>query len=177
MLLSILIIIDYCLSIGWWIIGLPNYAGIFFFFIFVVFATLLAGNTFATMISTLVPNPMMGQTAGSALFSVMFLFSGFFISRSEIPPYWIWLHYMSLFKYAFDSMIVNAFKGDKSLNFSGAEIMVDGVYTVTNEEVLNIFGVSNTNRWTGLGILFGWVIFYRLVFYYRLITAFNGSRK
>jgi hypothetical protein len=35
---------------------------------------LQAGNAFATMFSVLVPDPMTGQTAGSGLFSVMFLF-------------------------------------------------------------------------------------------------------
>ena len=39
-------------------------------------------------ISVLAPNPMMGQTLGSALFSVMFLYSGFFIATDNIPKYW-----------------------------------------------------------------------------------------
>lgn len=77
-------------SITWWLVGLPNFADTFFFHIFCVFTTLLAGNSFVTMMSVLVPDPMAGQTLGSALFSVMFLYSGFFIKRKDIPDYWIY---------------------------------------------------------------------------------------
>ena len=43
---------------------------------------------YTLQISVLAPNPMMGQTLGSALFSVMFLYSGFFIATDNIPKYW-----------------------------------------------------------------------------------------
>jgi hypothetical protein len=82
-------------GISWWLVGLPSNAGIFFFQILCVFIVLVAGNTFATMMSTLVPDPMAGQTIGSALFAVMFLYSGFFIKRSDIPDYWVSSSYIS----------------------------------------------------------------------------------
>lgn len=93
--------------ITYWLIGLPNLPQIFFFHVFTIFTILTAGSTFATLVSVLVPNPMTGQTAGSAILSIMFLFSGFFISSGDIPNYWIWLHYLSLFKYGFESLIIN----------------------------------------------------------------------
>eukprot|EP01035_Chromulina_nebulosa_P016809 gene16809-22292_t len=82
-------------------------------------------QSFVTAISTIVPDPMIGQTAGSAIFSVMFVFSG----------------------------------------------------VETNAQVLASFSETDVNRWTGVGILIAWALFYRGVFYYRLITAFNGSKK
>jgi ABC-type multidrug transport system permease subunit len=116
------------------------------------------------MVSVLVPDPMTGQTAGSGIFSAMMLFSGIFISRNDIPDYWIWLHYLSLFKYSFDSMFVNCF----------ADISTP---TMTNEEVLKYYGMDGTDRGTGIGVLWLFIIFFRLVFYYRLVTYFDGSRK
>lgn len=151
--------------ITWWLVGLPNIGSIFFFNVLTVFVVLIAGNTFSTMMSTLAPNPMLGQTAGSALFSVMFLYSGFFIKRHDIPAYWIYLHYMSLFKYAYDALLVNAFENTVTTS------------TANNAEILDRYSINDTNRWTGVGVLIGWIIFYRLIFYYRLVTAFNGSRK
>jgi hypothetical protein len=47
----------YCV-ITWWLVGLPNIAQAFFFHIFCVFTILVAGSSFATMISVIVPNPM-----------------------------------------------------------------------------------------------------------------------
>ena len=116
------------------------------------------------MMSTFVPNPMTGQTAGSALFSVMFLFSGFFIKRKEIPDYWIYLHYLSLFKYAYDSLLINGFTDVTSANMD-------------NEDILKYFSVDGVNRGDGVAILWGFIIFFRILFWWRLTTAFNGSRK
>ena len=154
----------YC-CITWWLVGLPNLADTFFFMTLCVFTVLVAGQAFATLISVIVPNPMAGQTMGSALFSVMFLFSGFFITRSQIPDYWIWLNYLSLFKYAYESMIVNAFKNLVSTD------------DMTNQQILESYSVEGINRGQGIGILWAWIIFYRLLFYFRLVTAFTGSRK
>lgn len=108
---------------------------------------------------------ILGQTAGSGLFSVMFLFSGFFVLRDEIPDYWIWLHYLSLFKYGYDSMVVNAFK-----HYVHSD-------SLTNEEILHMYSVDGVDRGTGIGVLWLFTIAFRCVFYYRLVTRFSGSRK
>lgn len=150
--------------ITWWLINLPNVGHKVVFMVFTVFSTLVAGNAFSTMISVLVPNPMTGQTAGSALFSVMMLYSGFFIKRTAIPDYWIYLHYLSLFKYSYDSMVVNTFEDTVTA-------------TLTNQQVREFFGVDGINKGQGVGVLWLFIVFFRLVFYYKLVTAFNGSRK
>ena len=51
--------------ITWWLVGLPNLATIFFFDVLITFMVLTSGMAFATMISTLIPNAMTGQTIGS----------------------------------------------------------------------------------------------------------------
>lgn len=152
--------------ITYWLVGLPKIAEVFFFHVLTVFTVLITGNSFATMFSVLVPSPMVGQTAGSALFSVMFLFSGFFIKKSQIPDYWIYLYYLSLFNYAYDAFLINAFKFGNVQND-----------TMSNNDVLIHYAINGINRGLGIGILWGFVLFFRLVFYYRLTTAFNGSRK
>jgi len=111
-----------------------------------------------------VPNPMTGQTAGSGLFSVMFLFSGFFIKKADIPAYWIWIHYLSLFKYTYDSIISSSFEG---ISYG----------TTTNEDIMTQYSVDGVNKGTGVGVLWLFIIAFRYFFYYRLVTAFNGSRK
>lgn len=95
----------------------------------------------------------------------MFLFSGFFVMRDEIPDFWIWLHYLSLFKYGYDSMAVNAFKHYVTSD------------TQTNEEILQLYSIDGVDRGTGVGVLWLFTIVFRCVFYYRLVTRFSGSRK
>eukprot|EP01031_Cornospumella_fuschlensis_P040015 gene40015-48752_t len=153
-------------GISWWLIDLPNVADNFFFMVFCVFTLITVGNAFTTAISVFVPNPMIGQTIGSTILSVMFLFSGFFIKTSDIPDYWLWLHYLSLFKYGYDSMAVNILK----YHFSIPDVM-------SNADVLEYCSVNGQNRGLGVGVLWAWVLVFRLIFYGRLVTAFNGSRK
>jgi len=155
--------------ITWWLVGLPQIAGVFFFQILTVFTIMCAGNAFATLISTIVPSPMVGQTAGSALLSVMFLFSGFFIKSKDIPDYWIWLHYTSLFKYAFDSLIVN--------DLTGVTVVEGGVTIMDHDAVLDFFSVKGIDRGRGIWVLWLFIIGFRAIFMYRLRTAFSGVRK
>ena len=81
----------------WWLVGLPEAAGRFFFFAFQCFMALLVGQTFATMLSTVMPDPMTGQTVGSTLFAVMLVFSGYFITRDDMPLYWYAPQYVCMY--------------------------------------------------------------------------------
>ena len=37
------------------------------------------------------------------------LVCGFYIHRTSIPPFWLWLHYISPMKYAYEALIMNEF--------------------------------------------------------------------
>jgi hypothetical protein len=184
----------------------------FFFDMFALLCTNVAAQSFAVLISVLVPDPMAGQSAGAGLFSVMFLLSGmfiiiinhyhhhdrrpaslssiviimiiiiiiiiiviiiiiiiiiigFFIKKANIPPWWIWLHYMSIFKYAYESLCINVLAHKIETP------------TSTNQEILVRFSLEDISRWQGIGVLLGWAIFYRMIFYYVLLKNFNGRRK
>lgn len=62
--------------ISWWLISLPDESSRFLFQVLIIFIVLIAGSSFATMLSVIVPDAMTGQTVGSAIFAIMFLFSG-----------------------------------------------------------------------------------------------------
>jgi len=44
--------------------------------------------------------------------SIFSLFAGFIIPKGSIPGYWIWLHYLSFFKYALESLSINELQGE-----------------------------------------------------------------
>ena len=150
---------------SYWLVMLPNEAETFFFYIFALLCTNMAAQSFAVLISVLVPDPMAGQTAGAGLFSVMFLLSGFFITKNNIPDWWSWLHYLSIFKYAYESFVIN--------------VLLHKIETPTstNQEIMQRFSMENISKWRGIGVLLGYVIFYRLAFYLMLMKYYNGRRK
>ena len=150
---------------SWWLVFLPNIAETFFFDVLILLVTNIAAHAFAVLVSVLVPDPMAGQSAGAGLFSVMFLLSGFFIKQDNIPVWWKWLHYLSLFKYSYESMVINVLAHKIETP------------TSTNEELLIMFSVNDMSKWRGIGVLLGFSIFYRLLFYVILMTKFNGRRK
>lgn len=78
----------------------------------------------------------------------------------------VWMHYLSLFKWMLDSMLINA--------------LGDGYgYTATsdNAQVLANYSIQDTDRGVGIAVVAAFVIVFRVVFYCRLVTAFTGARK
>jgi len=160
--------------IVYWLIGLPNHASTIIFQMFVFFTDFVVANSFATMFSVLIPSPITGNGIATSLFSVMFLLCGLFITSGDIPSYWIWLHYLSLFKYSLESFLVNSMQG--YVSFSEQDAAGNTVF-VTNHDVLDQYSLVGVNKGTGVGVMWLFTIFFRLVFWYRLVTCFNGSRK
>lgn len=75
-------------GISYYLVGLTPGADNFFFFVFLMFATLFAAQSFVLFISSVVPNNGAGQGLGAAVFSYFFLFAGYFIPARDIPSYW-----------------------------------------------------------------------------------------
>lgn len=152
-------------AIGWWTVGFPNVGERFLFQVLVLFIILNTGFNFAIMMCSVLPNAMAANTTTSSILFIMLFFSGYFLSRDDIPDYWIFLHYLSLFKYGVDSEIVNGFLGYAETD------------SKTNKQILKEYGVEDVNKWTGLGVLLAFIVFFRVVFYYTFTTKYNGKRK
>ncbi|KAK9123670.1 hypothetical protein Sjap_013272 [Stephania japonica] len=99
-----------------WAVGLSGGLSGFWFYFLVVLAAFWAGSSFVSFISGVVRQVMLGYTVVVALLAYCFLFSGFFINRDRLPPYWIWFHYISLVKYPFEAVMQNEF-GDPAKCF------------------------------------------------------------
>eukprot|EP00898_Chlorokybus_atmophyticus_P006939 jgi/Chlat1/7246/Chrsp58S06870 len=164
--------------VTWWLVGLPGGAGNFFFFVLTLFVILAVANAFVMFFSAVVTNFMVGNSMITALFAFMFLFSGFFIKRGDIPGWWIWIYYISLFKYAFDSFVVNLFRGFSSDTHFGCSGQAPaGDCFLTPQQLLDDSDMGGTNRWTGIGALIGFTILYRFLFYVALRLRNSGTRK
>eukprot|EP00475_Leptophrys_vorax_P005956 TRINITY_DN13624_c0_g1_i4.p1 TRINITY_DN13624_c0_g1~~TRINITY_DN13624_c0_g1_i4.p1 ORF type:complete len:193 (+),score=9.61 TRINITY_DN13624_c0_g1_i4:494-1072(+) len=48
------------------------------------------------------------------------LVCGFYIQRENIPPYWIWLHYLSPVKYAYEAVTLNEFDRPSAICYQPA---------------------------------------------------------
>ncbi|KAG5607751.1 hypothetical protein H5410_029243 [Solanum commersonii] len=96
-------------AITFWAVGLVGGFSGFLFYFAIILASFWAGNSFVTFLSGVVPSVMLGYTIVVAILAYFLLFSGFFINRDRIPPYWIWFHYLSLVKYPYEAVLQNEF--------------------------------------------------------------------
>lgn len=81
----------------YWLVGLRRQINAFLYFSLVVWLVVLMSNSFVACFSALVPNFIMGTSLIAGLVGSFFLFSGYFISKEDIPEYWIFMQYLSLF--------------------------------------------------------------------------------
>ncbi|KAL7087562.1 hypothetical protein ACP275_13G074900 [Erythranthe tilingii] len=143
---------------SYWLVGLRPDLGGFLYFTLVVWAVVLMSNSFTAFCGAVVPNYIMGTSVTAGLMGGFFLFSGYFIAKESIPDYWMFMHYLSLFKYPFESLVINEYGGGKCL-----ERVVGGGCAVGGDEFLKRQGLEKTKKWSNLGVMLGFVLGYRVL--------------
>ncbi|CAI8614522.1 unnamed protein product [Vicia faba] len=189
-----------------WSVGLAGGTSGFLFYFLTILASFWAGSSFVTFLSGVVSHVMLGFTVVVAIMAYFLLFSGFFISRDRIPPYWIWFHYLSLVKYPFEGVLQNEFDinpprcfvrgiqmfdntplGDvpgslkvellKSMSRTLGINITSDTCVVTGEDVLKQQGVTQLSKWNCLFITIAWGFFFRFLFYLALLFGSKNKRK
>ncbi|GLT68017.1 hypothetical protein SLA2020_402810 [Shorea laevis] len=153
----------------YWLVGLRREMDGFLYFSLVVWMVLLMSNSFVLCFSTLVPNFIMGTSLIAGLMGSFFLFSGYFISKEDIPWYWIFMHYLSLFKYPFECFMINEYGGEKGKKRCVGG--VEGLCYLYGDNFLMQQGLKQSHKWSNLGVMLGFILGYRilcfLVLWYR----------
>ncbi|CAN0914235.1 ABC transporter G family member 5 [Linum grandiflorum] len=148
----------------------PNFKS-FAFFLLLIWLILYTANSVVTCFSTLVPNFIVGNSVIQGVMGSFFLFSGYFVSRHGIPDYWIFMHYVSLFKYPFEGFLINEFAGPGKCIET-----VLGACAVTGEAVLKEEGYGGEEgRWRNVAIMVGFIVFYRFMGYLILRVRCSSS--
>ncbi|PIA47517.1 hypothetical protein AQUCO_01400271v1 [Aquilegia coerulea] len=144
----------------YWLVGLnPNFMA-FMYFLLLIWLILYTANSVVVCFSALVPNFIVGNSVISGVMGSFFLFSGYFISKNGMPRYWVFMHYISLFKYPFEGFLINEFSGSgKCLDY-----MLGGCI-MSAEDVLKEEGFDEQSRWTNIVIMVCFILFYRFISY------------
>lgn len=153
----------------YWLIGLSRSPDAFLYFVLIVWLVLLMANSFVACLSALVPNFIMGNSMIAGFMGCFFLFSGYFISQQNIPKYWIFMHYLSLFKYPFESFLINEYShlGTKCFQNLFDICLLDG------NGFLQQRGLHKKQLWINVAVMVFFVVIYRLLCY--LILRYRCS--
>ncbi|GAV64058.1 ABC_tran domain-containing protein/ABC2_membrane domain-containing protein [Cephalotus follicularis] len=177
-----LIFIPFLLMVGllystpvYWLVGLRRDIAGFLYFSLVVWMVLLMSNSFVACFSALVPNFIVGTSVIAGLMGSFFLFSGYFISEKNIPRYWIFMHYLSLFKYPYECFMINEYGGEQG----GRKCMEfdKGVCGTYGNEFLRQQGLKESQKWTNLAIMLVLIVGYRVLCFLILWYRCHGRRN
>uniref|UniRef100_A0A0E0PGA0 ABC transporter domain-containing protein n=1 Tax=Oryza rufipogon TaxID=4529 RepID=A0A0E0PGA0_ORYRU len=144
----------------YWMAGLRRTAAAFGYFVVLVWLILYTANSVVVCFAAAAPDFVVGNAAIQGVMGSFFLFSGYFIARSAMPSCWVFMHYLSLFKWPFEALLVNEFAGG-----GRCVARVMGACVATGDEVLRREGLGDECRWRNVGVMLGFVAAYRLLGY------------
>ncbi|KAK8586766.1 hypothetical protein V6N13_085790 [Hibiscus sabdariffa] len=156
----------------YWLVGLRREINAFVYFTLVVWMVVLMSNSFVACFSALVPDFIMGTSLIAGLIGSFFLFSGYFISKDDIPRYWIFMHYLSLFKYPFECFMLNEYGGEEGRK--RCLKLVEGECYLDGEGFLKQQGLKESQKWSNIAVMLSFIIGYR--FLSILILRFRSYR-
>ncbi|KAK4278872.1 hypothetical protein QN277_016653 [Acacia crassicarpa] len=143
------------------IVGLNPSLLAFAFFIFIVWLIVLMASSLVLFLSALSPDFISGNSMIFTVLVAFFLFSGYFIPKESIPKYWIFMYYVSLYKYPLDALLTNEYWNVRTECFSSSE--AESNCLLTGFDVLKSRGLDKDTRWMNVGIMLGFFLLYRVL--------------
>ncbi|XP_024984147.1 ABC transporter G family member 5 [Cynara cardunculus var. scolymus] len=157
----------------YWLVGLNHSFLAFSRFLLLIWLILYTANSVVVCFSALVPNFIIGNSVISGVMGSFFLFSGYFVSEKGMPKYWIFMHYISLFKYPFEGLLMNEFSG------GGEGRCLEELFgkcLVTGEDLLREQGgYRKEGKWKNFVIMVCFILVYRFISY--VILRVRCSQK
>ncbi|XP_059434113.1 ABC transporter G family member 4 [Corylus avellana] len=177
-----LVFLPYLLAIAiiysssvYFLVGLCASWQAFSYFVLVIWVVVLMANSFVLFLSSLAPNYIAGTSLVTILLGAFFLFSGYFISSDGLPKYWLFMHFLSMYKYALDALLINEYSCLVSRCLIWYEENKECM--VTGADVLQKRGLHERQKWTNIYILVGFFVFYRVLCLLVLIRRVSRSKR
>ncbi|XP_019197190.1 PREDICTED: ABC transporter G family member 23 [Ipomoea nil] len=157
----------------YWMVGLNPSLPAFAFFTLVVWLIVLMASSLVLFLSAISPDFISGNSLICTVLGAFFLFSGYFIPKECIPKYWIFMYYVSLYRYPLDALLTNEYWSlrDKCFSWSGED---KSKCLLTGNDVLKSKGLDKDSRWENVGIMLAFFVFYRIICW--IILARKASK-
>lgn len=163
-------------TISYWMVGFRAEAGAFFTYSLINIILANTAQALGLVLSASTPNQNITLAIAPLLTTFLMLFGGFYVNSANIPPWFIWIHYISLFKYAYEALIVNEFQNLPFYCDPGETIPPYNICPVTNgNQVLKSLSMNNVNLWIDVACLFAIFIALRIIGY--LVIRFYQRPK
>lgn len=146
--------------------------GPFYYFLLVLYMSLLSTNSFVVFVSSVVPNYILGYAAVIAFTALFFLFCGYFLNSHDIPIYWKWMNKVSTMTYSYEGLLMNQYQTGDTFGFTQTGQAING----TN--ILNSLNISTqeSKKWEKVLVMLGWAVLYR-IFFYIVLRFFSKNQR
>ncbi|EPS73611.1 hypothetical protein M569_01140, partial [Genlisea aurea] len=161
----------------YFLVGLCGNWGAFSYFLVVIWAIVLVANSLVLFLSSIAPNFIAGTSLLTVLLAGFFLFSGYFIPKESLARFWVPMHYASMYKYGFDSLLINEY----SCLFSRCLVWADEESRtgclITGKDVMEKRGLNGEQRWINVYVLLGFFVVYRILWWFVLLRRISRSKR
>lgn len=172
-------------AIVYYLSGLHNGLTHFLYFASVLFAIVMWVESLMMVVGSIFPNFVMGVIIAGGVEGLMILTGGFYRLPNELPkPLWKYpFYYVSFLTYAFQGSFKNEFEGLTFVLYQDG-----GARAVSGRDILaETWHVQmGHSKWVDLAIMFGMILFYRVLFLAidkgkekysrRIVPAINGPQ-
>ncbi|XP_027174448.1 ABC transporter G family member 6-like [Coffea eugenioides] len=205
--LSSLLLLSITYSVTtFWAPGLEGGFTGFSIYFGVILASFWAGNSYILFLSGLLPDTSRAYMIIVKTLGSLVLFCGVYVTRNEIPLYWIRIHYLSLKKYTYHALMHNEFDDPTRCIVTGIEVfdgtpfvgtepvglkeqLLRGIShvlgknitswtcTTTGPDLLKQRGMADIGQWECFWITNAWGIFFRILYFLCCLFMPHSSGK
>ncbi|XP_020696191.2 ABC transporter G family member 23 [Dendrobium catenatum] len=148
---------------AYWLVGLNPNLEAFLFFVMAVWLIVLMASSLVLFLSAVASDYVVGNYLICLFLGVFFLFSGYFIGKESLPKYWLFMYYVSLYRYPLDALVVNEYWSEKDRCFKWLQGEENSVCVMNGGDVLRSRGLERDIRWENVGIMCGFFLIYRVL--------------
>jgi ABC-type multidrug transport system ATPase subunit/ABC-type multidrug transport system permease subunit len=152
-----------------------TYTGVFF-------SAIWCAENFMLVFPALVPIFVIALTLAAFANGFVMMLQGYFVRFDDIPKFWIWGHYISYQKYAFEALCKNEFDGlvfncDRTSTGACNCFYLDDLQSscqFRGETVLAAYGYEDVSIVAWVMVLLGMAFIYRIIFW--LLVEWHAHR-
>lgn len=166
------------ITVDYWMIGLySDWKNYLIASAIIIFVSNVAVS-FGMIMSTLAGDVNIALAIAPPIMIPFMMFGGFFLNNDSVPDYFIWLKYLSWFKYSNELLVVNQWENvdhigcNRNTTASGA-----GCAFSTGADVLDYMGFSAENTWLNIGLMFALMFGFRILSFIFLLVRARRSQN
>ncbi|KAE8904874.1 ABC transporter G family member 29 [Phytophthora fragariae] len=156
-------------SIVYWVCGFAAEAKLFIIFEIVLFVSNLAMGMWFFFLAGALPDANVVMPVGMISILVFIIFAGFVVTKSQIPDYLIWAHWISPMGWAIKALAVNQYRSSEFdvCVYDGVDYCAKYDGLNMGEYYLNLFDIATEKAWVAYGIIYllGIYVFFMFLSY------------